>query len=133
MVDIEINGDPVDIHMKLGESGEAFFVYESHAGSGDIPAYLATSPLPPSLLLADGQLKPHNNEQQSSAAKNETDQPQHTIKSESLSTDTLMGNRDEGLLSSSVAGDISDCSVVFGTFVVPLVSLFLFYSRKSHG
>lgn len=25
-VDIEINGEPVDIHMKLGESGEAFFV-----------------------------------------------------------------------------------------------------------
>lgn len=27
-VDIEINGEPVDIHMKLGESGEAFFVEE---------------------------------------------------------------------------------------------------------
>lgn len=27
-VDIEINGEPVDIQMKLGESGEAFFVEE---------------------------------------------------------------------------------------------------------
>lgn len=27
-VDIEINGEPVDLHMKLGDSGEAFFVQE---------------------------------------------------------------------------------------------------------
>lgn len=28
-VDIEINGEPVDLHMKLGDNGEAFFVQES--------------------------------------------------------------------------------------------------------
>lgn len=28
MVDIEINGQPVDLHMKLGEAGEAYFVEE---------------------------------------------------------------------------------------------------------
>ena len=27
-VDIEINGEPVDIQMKLGDSGEAFFVHQ---------------------------------------------------------------------------------------------------------
>jgi phosphatidate phosphatase PAH1 len=27
-VDIEINGEPVDLHMKLGDNGEAFFVQE---------------------------------------------------------------------------------------------------------
>lgn len=27
-VDIEINGEPVDLHMKLGDSGEAFFIQE---------------------------------------------------------------------------------------------------------
>lgn len=27
-IDIEINGDPVDLHMKLGDNGEAFFVQE---------------------------------------------------------------------------------------------------------
>lgn len=27
-MDIEINGEPVDLHMKLGDSGEAFFVQE---------------------------------------------------------------------------------------------------------
>ena len=29
MVDIEVNGNPVEVHMKLGESGDAFFVSES--------------------------------------------------------------------------------------------------------
>lgn len=28
-VDIEINGEPMDLHMKLGDSGEAFFVQET--------------------------------------------------------------------------------------------------------
>lgn len=27
-MDIEINGEPVDLHMKLGDNGEAFFVEE---------------------------------------------------------------------------------------------------------
>ncbi|MED6272546.1 Phosphatidate phosphatase lpin1 [Characodon lateralis] len=29
VVDIEINGEPVGLHMKLGENGEAFFVKET--------------------------------------------------------------------------------------------------------
>uniref|UniRef100_A0A8C3R0K5 phosphatidate phosphatase n=1 Tax=Cyanoderma ruficeps TaxID=181631 RepID=A0A8C3R0K5_9PASS len=41
VVDIEINGEPVDLHMKLGDNGEAFFVEESE----DIPSYLCTSPI----------------------------------------------------------------------------------------
>lgn len=28
-IDIEINGEPVDLHMKLGDNGEAFFVQET--------------------------------------------------------------------------------------------------------
>lgn len=28
-VDIEVNGEPVNLHMKLGENGEAFFVEET--------------------------------------------------------------------------------------------------------
>jgi len=50
VVDIEINGEPVDIHMKLGESGEAFFVEEVELGEGEedyIPPHLACSPIPP--------------------------------------------------------------------------------------
>lgn len=29
-VDMEINGEPVDLHMKLGDNGEAFFVQETN-------------------------------------------------------------------------------------------------------
>lgn len=47
VVDIEVNGEPLDIHMKLGESGEAFFVEELEEDEGnDIPDHLATSPIP---------------------------------------------------------------------------------------
>lgn len=46
-VDIEINGEPADIHMKLGESGEAFFVEELvDDDENEIPEHLATSPIP---------------------------------------------------------------------------------------
>ncbi|KAG7199497.1 hypothetical protein KM043_014116 [Ampulex compressa] len=50
VVDIEINGEPRQIHMKLGDSGEAFFVEEvSSDGSPtdtEIPPHLACSPIP---------------------------------------------------------------------------------------
>lgn len=45
-VDIEVNGEPVNIHMKLGESGEAFFVQEIPENDVDELPHLATSPLP---------------------------------------------------------------------------------------
>lgn len=46
-MDIEINGEPLNIHMKLGESGEAFFVEEVQDSDVDeIPEHLATSPIP---------------------------------------------------------------------------------------
>lgn len=46
-VDIEINGEPQDIHMKLGESGEAFFVEELEGSeTEEVPEHLATSPIP---------------------------------------------------------------------------------------
>ncbi|XP_017061326.1 phosphatidate phosphatase LPIN3 isoform X4 [Drosophila ficusphila] len=51
VVDIEINGAPVDIQMKLGDSGEAFFVEEYLEDEDeDLPANLATSPIPNSFL-----------------------------------------------------------------------------------
>ncbi|KAK6960528.1 phosphatidate phosphatase LPIN3 [Biomphalaria glabrata] len=53
VVDIEVNGEPTDIQMKLGEAGEAFFVHEVESEEEDIPAYLATSPLVSSLLLME--------------------------------------------------------------------------------
>ncbi|XP_051488925.1 phosphatidate phosphatase LPIN3 isoform X2 [Apus apus] len=46
VVDIEINGEPVDLQMKLGDNGEAFFVQESEENEGSIPSCLCTSPIP---------------------------------------------------------------------------------------
>ncbi|XP_030627282.1 phosphatidate phosphatase LPIN1 [Chanos chanos] len=45
VVDIEINGEPVSLHMKLGENGEAFFVKETESDMESLPYYLATSPI----------------------------------------------------------------------------------------
>uniref|UniRef100_T1DMK9 phosphatidate phosphatase n=1 Tax=Crotalus horridus TaxID=35024 RepID=T1DMK9_CROHD len=46
VVDIEINGEPVNLHMKLGDNGEAFFVQESEEQKERIPSFLCTSPIP---------------------------------------------------------------------------------------
>ncbi|KXJ27671.1 phosphatidate phosphatase LPIN3 [Exaiptasia diaphana] len=51
IVDILINGEPVDLQMKLGEAGEAFFVEEVEEPS-EVPSELSTTPIPPSLSLA---------------------------------------------------------------------------------
>ncbi|XP_060025936.1 phosphatidate phosphatase LPIN1 isoform X2 [Lagenorhynchus albirostris] len=45
VVDIEINGEAVDLHMKLGDNGEAFFVQETDNDQEVIPVHLATSPI----------------------------------------------------------------------------------------
>ena len=47
-VDIEINDEPVDIHMKLDDAGAAFFVegVPDEEDQSEIPPELATSPLP---------------------------------------------------------------------------------------
>ncbi|XP_026149440.1 phosphatidate phosphatase LPIN1 isoform X2 [Mastacembelus armatus] len=45
VVDIEINGEPVSLHMKLGENGEAFFVKEAENTLEAVPSYLVTSPI----------------------------------------------------------------------------------------
>ncbi|XP_043977593.1 zgc:123305 isoform X2 [Gambusia affinis] len=44
IVDIEVNGESVDLHMKLGDNGEAFFVAEEE--NMEVPAFLCTSPIP---------------------------------------------------------------------------------------
>uniref|UniRef100_A0A3Q2ZD91 phosphatidate phosphatase n=1 Tax=Kryptolebias marmoratus TaxID=37003 RepID=A0A3Q2ZD91_KRYMA len=46
VIDIEVNGEPVDLHMKLGDNGEAFFVQEAEEENQIVPAHLATSPIP---------------------------------------------------------------------------------------
>ena len=78
--------------MKLGESGEAFFVYETEKGEGEIPAYLATSPIPISIA-----------EEQST---NSGGYPKD------LQNGTLMGNRDDGIL--NVKEDTSQEDIILG-------------------
>uniref|UniRef100_A0A8D0CHP0 phosphatidate phosphatase n=1 Tax=Scleropages formosus TaxID=113540 RepID=A0A8D0CHP0_SCLFO len=58
VIDIEVNGEPVDLHMKLGDNGEAFFVQETeeqNVSDEIIPAHLATSPIPMEDALCRGQ------------------------------------------------------------------------------
>ncbi|XP_054893703.1 phosphatidate phosphatase LPIN2-like isoform X2 [Poeciliopsis prolifica] len=51
VIDIEINGEPVELHMKLGDNGEAFFVQEAERSNEIIPAHLVTSPIPTEEVL----------------------------------------------------------------------------------
>ncbi|NXF83780.1 LPIN3 phosphatase, partial [Sclerurus mexicanus] len=62
VVDIEINGEPVDLHMKLGDNGEAFFVQESEENEGSIPSCLCTSPIPTEQSPKDAVQPSHGQE-----------------------------------------------------------------------
>ncbi|NXM69051.1 LPIN3 phosphatase, partial [Serilophus lunatus] len=62
VVDIEINGEPVDLRMKLGDNGEAFFVQESEENEDSIPPYLCTSPIPTKQILEDAVQLSHGQE-----------------------------------------------------------------------
>ncbi|NXY77667.1 LPIN1 phosphatase, partial [Glareola pratincola] len=58
VVDIEINGEAVDLHMKLGDNGEAFFVQEMDNDQEVIPYHLSTSPiLSEGTALMEAQMK----------------------------------------------------------------------------
>jgi len=47
IVDLEVNGEPVNIHMKLDDNGAAFFVEGlDESEIHELPAELATSPIP---------------------------------------------------------------------------------------
>ncbi|XP_010010066.1 PREDICTED: LOW QUALITY PROTEIN: phosphatidate phosphatase LPIN3-like [Nestor notabilis] len=62
VVDIEINGEPVDLHMKLGDNGEAFFVQELEENEGSIPSRLCTSPIPTEQSLEEDAQPPYGQE-----------------------------------------------------------------------
>ncbi|NXH12799.1 LPIN2 phosphatase, partial [Bucco capensis] len=72
VIDIEINGDAVDLHMKLGDNGEAFFVQEAEEENERVPAYLATSPIPTEdqfFKEPDTHLKPGEKERTCAASE----------------------------------------------------------------
>ncbi|NXE06780.1 LPIN3 phosphatase, partial [Lophotis ruficrista] len=62
VVDIKINGEPVDLHMKLGHNGEAFFVQESEENEGSVPSCLCTSPIPSEESPEDAAQPSHRQE-----------------------------------------------------------------------
>ncbi|KAM6053496.1 phosphatidate phosphatase LPIN3 isoform 2-T3 [Theristicus caerulescens] len=68
VVDIEINGEPVDLQMKLGDNGEAFFVQESEENEGSIPSSLCTSPIPTEESPEDAAQPSHGQEVSSAEA-----------------------------------------------------------------
>ncbi|XP_010116671.1 PREDICTED: phosphatidate phosphatase LPIN3-like, partial [Chlamydotis macqueenii] len=68
VVDIKINGEPVDLHMKLGDNGEAFFVQESEENEGSIPSCLCTSPIPSEESPEDAAQLSHGQEASSAEA-----------------------------------------------------------------
>ncbi|RXM29613.1 Phosphatidate phosphatase LPIN1 [Acipenser ruthenus] len=75
VVDIEINGEPVSLHMKLGENGEAFFVQETGDDKEIIPSYLATSPiLSDGATLMEAQMKKNSVERHRSSAHSASSQ-----------------------------------------------------------
>ncbi|XP_009884921.1 PREDICTED: phosphatidate phosphatase LPIN2 isoform X2 [Charadrius vociferus] len=84
VIDIEINGDAVDLHMKLGDNGEAFFVQETEEENEKVPAYLATSPIPTEDQFfkdTDNHLKSDENERM--CANSEIP---HTVETETVFT-----------------------------------------------
>ncbi|KAL7070112.1 hypothetical protein ACQ4LE_010175 [Meloidogyne hapla] len=52
-VDIQINNEEIDLKMKLGENGVAFFV-EKPSDETELPSHLETSPLPDEIDETDG-------------------------------------------------------------------------------
>ena len=51
-VDLEVNGEPVNIHMKLDDNGAAFFVEGlDESEIHELPAELATSPIPTGIIV----------------------------------------------------------------------------------
>jgi len=89
VVDISVNGKEVDLHMKLGDAGEAFFVEE--CSEENFPTELATSPIPSYEMLLDKGMK----ELHEAAAK----EGKHTENEKEI-------NQPNNELESQVAGEI---------------------------
>ncbi|GIY02640.1 phosphatidate phosphatase LPIN1 [Caerostris extrusa] len=104
VVDIEVNGVPVDIHMKLGESGEAFFV-EEVCTENEIPSYLATSPLPeiPDIEAELEKMKQLTDMNEENVA--------HVLQNESLENTQNVSEEDQ-VLTSSRPSKLQDCDIV---------------------
>ncbi|XP_006821036.1 phosphatidate phosphatase LPIN2-like [Saccoglossus kowalevskii] len=94
VVDIEINGQPVKLHMKLGENGEAFFVEPT---IGEVPEYLATSPIQSYADLMEAGLKKlkEEAEKQSASDSEQTLDITEVVEALKEPSETLENNKEE--------------------------------------
>ncbi|KAK7154749.1 hypothetical protein R3I93_009640 [Phoxinus phoxinus] len=106
VVDIEVNGEPVSLHMKLGDNGEAFFVEENEDFETMVPDHLCTSPIPTDVpevfetteSSSSRRKKRRRRRARSDTHQREDDGSSSDEKGESLDQDFL---KDESLLAAS--------------------------------
>ena len=122
VIDIEINGSAVDLHMKLGDNGEAFFVEETEEEYEKLPAYLATSPIPTEdqffkhietpLVKSSGNERPAQSSDVSHTLESEAVFTQSSVKKKKRRRKKCkQDNRKEEQAASPVAEDVGDVGV----------------------
>ncbi|XP_076773529.1 phosphatidate phosphatase LPIN2 isoform X1 [Arvicanthis niloticus] len=122
VIDIEINGSAVDLHMKLGDNGEAFFVEETEEEYEKLPAYLATSPIPTEdqffkhietpLVKSSGNERPPQSSDVSHTLESEAVFTQSSVKKKKRRRKKCkQDNRKEEQAASPVAEDVGDVGV----------------------
>ncbi|XP_011660379.1 phosphatidate phosphatase LPIN2 isoform X2 [Strongylocentrotus purpuratus] len=117
IVDIQINGEPVDLYMKLGESGEAFFVEEIEE-EDNVPDHLATSPIPTSgNLFKEGMKELHSqrlgrHSRSETESSRESEPPSKTMSSSSLRSSSSQAlGKETGVDMQSVGEKLRDISM----------------------
>ncbi|XP_052027109.1 phosphatidate phosphatase LPIN2-like [Apodemus sylvaticus] len=121
VIDIEINGSAVDLYMKLGDNGEAFFVEETEEEYEKVPAYLVTSPIPPEdqflkhietpLVKSSRKEKPSQSLDISHTSDSEAVFTQSSVKKKKQRNKCQQDNRKEEQAAPPVAEDVGDVSV----------------------
>uniref|UniRef100_A0A6Q2X350 phosphatidate phosphatase n=1 Tax=Esox lucius TaxID=8010 RepID=A0A6Q2X350_ESOLU len=120
VVDMEVNGEPVQLQMKLGDNGEAFFVEENEDFESRVPAHLCTSPIHMELL---GEAEEPLEQPVSSGSMRRKKRRRKRIRSESHRREDGSSSSDEREREKEQAGEQGSLS---------LHSLFsVFYSRPS--
>ncbi|XP_030632401.1 phosphatidate phosphatase LPIN2 [Chanos chanos] len=113
VVDIEINGEPVHLHMKLGDNGEAFFVEENENFGVEVPAHLCTSPIPIEVPENEEAVETHSSTSSSSSRRKKR-------RKKRLRSDTHL--RSEGSSSSSEEREQPEQEAHNDEFVSPMVA-----------
>ncbi|XP_071302620.1 phosphatidate phosphatase LPIN3-like [Agelaius tricolor] len=128
VVDIEINGEPVDLHMKLGDNGEAFFVEELEEPEDSIPFFLCTSPICKERCMTDAAQPSQGLEASSSGVilRKRRRRRRRPRKKEVLDTDSDSDEAKKELLAASDAtcSSFSDVLDVTGSLQPPEIRPF---------